>query len=552
MANMDTDIKLSAFEATPLEDIARYAASTRAAFESQKTKDVEWRLVQLRKLWWGITDYTPRFAAALKQDIGKPTFETVLMEAATCLSDLNLALKKLKTWVKDDTDLDYPLTFTPLKPRVRKEPLGPVLIIGPYNFPMMLCLAPLVGAISAGCTAVIKPSESAPATAMVIKEMVEKYLDPGSFYVVNGAIPETSALLNEKWAKIFYTGNPTVARIIAKKAAESLTPVTLELGGRNPAFISKSANLAMAARRLLWGKCANAGQICLSQNYVCIERELVDDFIKYLNATYKEFFPKGAKASGDYSRIVNERQFDRIKKMLDTTKGKIVLGGETDRSELFIGPTVVLVDSIDDPMMVDESFGPIWSIYPVSDVKEAIKVMKKVDPTPLSLMTFGSSVENELVLSNVTSGGATINDAFMHGSIATLPFGGVGESGTGAYHGRASFDCFTHRRTVVVTPNWMDKLLRVRYLPHSQPDLKQFLWMNGVKPTFDRSGKELKGVGYWAWMVLGLGGPSAKGALIRWIAVLAAYSVASQYYDIPIPFFNYHEQLNSLISKIRP
>jgi len=393
---MAIDTKIPAFEATPLEDVARFAASTRAAFESQKTKDVEWRLVQLRKLWWGITDYTPKFLAALKQDLRKPSQEAILGEVQFCLSDLNLALKKLKTWAKDDTDLDYPLTFAALKPRLRKEPLGSVLIIGPYNFPMMLLLAPLVGAISAGCTAVLKPSESAPATAMVIKEMVEKYLDPGSFYVVNGAIPETTALLNEKWDKIFYTGNPTVARIIAKKAAESLTPVTLELGGRNPAFISKSANLALAARRLLWGKCNNAGQVCISHNYVCVERELVDDFIKYLNASYNEFFPKGPKASEDYARIVNERQFDRIKNMLDTTNGRIVMGGETDRSELFIAPTAVLVDSIDDPMMVNESFGPIWSIYPVSDVKEAIKVMKKVDPTPLSLMTFGSKAENDL------------------------------------------------------------------------------------------------------------------------------------------------------------
>jgi beta-apo-4'-carotenal oxygenase len=393
---MATDTKIPAFEATSLEDIARFAASTRAAFESQKTKDVEWRLVQLRKLWWGITDYTPQLLSALKQDLGKPSQEAILGEIQFCLSDISYALKNLKTWVKDDTNLDYPLTFAALKPHLRKEPLGSVLIIGAYNYPVMLLLSPLVGAISAGCTAVLKPSESAPATAMVIKEMVEKYLDPSSFHLVNGAIPETTALLNEKWDRIFYTGNPTVARIIAKKAAESLTPVTLELGGRNPAFISKSANLALAARRLLWGKCNNAGQVCLSHNYVCVERELVDDFIKYLNASYNEFFPKGAKASEDYGHIVNERQFDRIKNLLDTTNGKIVMGGETDRSELFIAPTAVLVDSIDDPMMANESFGPIWSIYPVSNVKEAIQVMKKVDPTPLSLMTFGSKAENEL------------------------------------------------------------------------------------------------------------------------------------------------------------
>ncbi|KAI0152883.1 aldehyde dehydrogenase [Xylariaceae sp. FL1272] len=519
---MTSDIKIPPFEATPLDEIAKQAASVRAAYASQKTKDVEWRLVQLRKLYWGVTDYTPQICAALKQDIGKPGPEAVMSEVLHFISDLQNTLKKLKTWVKDDTNLEYPLTFAPLRPRLRKEPLGPALIIGPYNFPLMLNFSPLAGAIAAGCTAIVKPSESAPATAMVMKEIIEKYLDPGSFYVVNGAVPETTALLNEKWEKIFYTGSPAVARIIAKKAAETLTPVVLELGGRNPAFISKAANLPLAARRLMWGKTINAGQICMSHNYVCVEKELVDDFIKYLNATYNEFFPNGPKASADYARVINERQFDRMQKMLDTTNGKIVMGGETDRESLFIAPTAVLVDSIDDPMMKDESFGPIWSIYPVADANEAIKVMNKVDPTPLSLMTFGSKAENELILSNVTSGGATINDSFMHGSVSTLPFGGVGESGTGAYHGKSSFDTFTHSRTVVATPNWMDKLIRARYLPHSPSDYKSFVWLNSSKPDFDRDGKQITGLGYWIWMIFGLGDPSAKGALMRWGFVLSS------------------------------
>ncbi|KAI1179273.1 Aldehyde/histidinol dehydrogenase [Nemania sp. FL0916] len=536
---MATDTKIAPFEATSLEEVARYAGGVRAAYASQKTKDIEWRLVQLRKLYWGITDCTPKLIAALQQDIGKPSSEALLTEISFCLSDLNLTLKKLKTWAKDDTDLDYPLTFAALKPRVRKEPLGAVLIIGPYNFPMMLNLSPLVGAISAGCTAIIKPSEGAPATAMVLKEIVETYLDPGSFYVVNGAIPETTALLNEKWAKIFYTGNPMVARIVSKKAAETLTPVTLELGGRNPAFVSKAANLALTARRLLWGKTMNAGQVCMSHNYVCVERDVLEDFIKYLNASFKDFFPDGPKVGQGYGRIVNERQFDRMKNMLDTTRGRIVMGGEADRSELYIAPTAVLVDSIDDPMMTSESFGPIWSIYPVKDVNEAIKIMNKVDPTPLSLMTFGSKAENEQVLNSVTSGGASINDAYMHGSVSTLPFGGVGESGTGAYHGRASFDCFTHRRTVVATPGWMDKLLRVRYQPHSPADLKRFLWINGQTPDFDRDGRPITGFSYWLWMLFGLGGPSAKGALLRWLTlVLAARFAYSTQFDPLSPFFS--------------
>ncbi|KAK5628986.1 hypothetical protein RRF57_004701 [Xylaria bambusicola] len=392
---MASDPKIPPFEANSLDEIARYAADAQAAFTSQKTKDIEWRLVQLRKLYWGITDYTPHLIAALKQDIGKPSLEALVGEISFSIGDLQHVMKKLKSWAKDDIDLDYPLTYAPLRPHIRKEPLGPVLIIGAYNYPFMLSICPLIGAISAGCTAILKPSESSPATAMVLKEIVEKYLDPNAFRVVNGAIPETQALLNEKWGKIMYTGSSTVARIISKKAAETLTPVTLELGGKNPAFVSKASNLPLAARRLLWGKCHNAGQVCMSQNYVCVQREVVDDFIKYLNGSYKDFFPQGAKNSPDYGRIINERAFDRIKSMLDKTNGKIVLGGETDRSNLYIAPTVVLVDSIGDPMMVDESFGPIWSIYPVDDVTEAIRVMNEVDPTPLALMTFGSKAENE-------------------------------------------------------------------------------------------------------------------------------------------------------------
>ncbi|KAI1764154.1 aldehyde dehydrogenase [Hypoxylon sp. FL1150] len=527
---MGVDIKIPTFEATPLDDIARIAATARSSFQSQKTKDVEWRLVQLRKLYWGLTDYTEKFQAALKKDLNKPPHDAILSEIHHLIQDLNLTLKKLKDWAKDDKDIDYPWTFSAMKPRIKKEPLGAVLVIGAYNVPLMLSLAPFIGAMAAGCTAVLKPSENAPATAMVMKEMVEKYLDPSSFFVVNGAIPESTALLNEKWAKIFYTGNNTVARIVSKKAAETLTPVTLELGGRNPSFVSKSADVALAARRLLWGKTMNAGQICLSQNYVLVEREVLDDFIKYLKATYQEFYPNGPKSSEDYGRIINERQFDRIKKMLDTTKGEIVLGGETDRADLYISPTVVLVDSLDDPMMTEESFGPIWSIVPYDNLEDAINVANKVDPTPLSLMTFGSKSENEKILNNVTSGGASINDAWMHGAIATLPFGGVGESGTGSYHGRASFDCFTHRRTVVEVPGWMDKLLRVRYVPFSPTEFKRHLWMTGSKPGFDREGRVLSGPSYWLWLVFGLGGPSAKGALLRWMVLLAsAYAAFFQW-----------------------
>ncbi|RYP83011.1 hypothetical protein DL769_001480 [Monosporascus sp. CRB-8-3] len=519
---MSADIKIPPFEHTPIDSIPKLAAEVRESFRSNKTKGVEWRLVQLRKLWWGLNDNTGKLQAALKKDLNKSPIESIFSEINFLIQDLNICLKKLKTWAEDENrDLDYAATFAPLRPRVRKEPLGSALIIGPYNFPVLLIMAPLVGAIAAGCTAIIKPSESAPATAAVLKEIVEGYLDTSAFKVVLGAIPETTALLDQTWDKIFYTGNSAVARIISRKAAESLTPVTLELGGRNPAFITRSADLALAARRLLWGKTMSAGQVCMSQNYVLVERGVVDDFVEHLKAAYKKFFPGGAKASPDYARVINERQFDRIKKMLDSTRGRIVIGGETDRSDRFIAPTVVLIDSPDDPMMQEESFGPVWSILPYDDLDEAIRTANKVDPTPLALMSFGSKSENEKILSCITSGGASLNDAYMHGSVAGLPFGGVGQSGTGAYHGRASFECFTHRRTVVEVPGrWMDRLLRVRYPPYSVTDLRLYEWMNGLRPGFDRDGRPVRNLRYWVGLALGLGGADAKAALLRWLLLV--------------------------------
>ncbi|KAK8081912.1 Beta-apo-4'-carotenal oxygenase [Apiospora saccharicola] len=518
--------KIAPYEITPIEAIPSIAAKLRDTFWTNKTKDVQYRLVQLRKLYWGIVDCTPQLREALMLDLKKSPHDAHVSEIDWTLGDCLNAIKNLEKWVKDDKDIDIALSFSMLKPRIKKEPFGAVLIIGTYNFPVQLNMCPFIGAIAAGCTAVLKPSESSPATAMVLTEIVEKYLDPSAYTTVNGRVPETTALLEEKWEKIFYTGGVNVAKIISKKAAETLTPVCLELGGKNPAFVTKNADIRLAARRLMWSKTVNAGQVCISQNYVLCHRDVVDSLINMMNVTYDDFFPKGAKVSPDYARVVNVQQFDRLKAMLDNTNGKIVLGGDMDRDDLYIGPTVVLVDSAEDRMIQEESFGPIWAILPYDDLDAAINTVRKVDYTPLSLMTFGSKSENEKVLNSITSGGATINDGFMHAAVNTLPFGGVGQSGTGSYRGKHSFDCFTHRRTVVETPLWMDSLLRVRYMPFRQADLKQFQWMNGSKPDFDRSGKRIRGLGYWLWMVVGLGSPSVKGALFKWLFVLAGSYLA--------------------------
>jgi beta-apo-4'-carotenal oxygenase len=384
------------YRETALDAIPGICQKVRDTFQTHKTKDIEFRLVQLRKLYWALVDLTPQIKEALRKDLGKSEYETVFTEIDWLKNDCMFQIKHLKNFMKDEKlgSPHVPLTYSFMNFRIKKDPMGSVLIISAYNYPLHLLLSPFVGAIAAGCTAVLKPTEMAPHTAMIAVEILKR-LDSGAYGIVNGAIPETTALLDQKWDKILYTGSATVGAIIAKKAAETLTPVCLELGGRNPAFVTKNANIALAARRLLWGKAHNAGQVCMSHNYILVEREVVDSLIAHLNESFREFFPNGAKASPDLSRVINARHFARMKKMLDDTKGKIVMGGQMDESELFIEPTAVLVDNVEDSMMQEESFGPIFSIYPVDSLQEALSIAPKVHRTPLTLFSFGNKDENK-------------------------------------------------------------------------------------------------------------------------------------------------------------
>jgi beta-apo-4'-carotenal oxygenase len=385
--------KIAPFEATAIDTIQSTVNRCRTTFRAQKTKPISYRLTQLRKLYWGIVDNEDALVEACKQDLGKPTFETFLSEIDWCKNDIVFVTKNLEKWSKDEPAPDIPLMNTLLNPIIRKEPLGTILIIGAYNFPVQLSLGPFIGAIAAGCTGVLKPSEVSPATAMVLKKMVEESLDPSAFVVLNGGVQETTALLDEKWDKIFYTGSGNVGTIIAKKAAETLTPVTLELGGRNPAIVTKNADPRLAARRLLWGKLLNAGQVCISQNYIMVDREILPALVEQMKIALKEFLPNGSKASPDYGRIVNKRHFSRIKKMLDETRGEILIGGEVDENENFIELTVVRVDDANDSMIVDESFGPLVPLLAVDNIEEAIRIANSVDATPLGLYPFGTKAE---------------------------------------------------------------------------------------------------------------------------------------------------------------
>lgn len=381
----------------------------------------------------------------------------------------------------------------------------------------------MIGAIAAGNTVILKPSEQSPNCAAVMQKIMQEALDPDAYTIVQGAIPETSSLLDQKWDKIFFTGSVRTARIVSQAAAKNLTPVALELGGRNPAFVTKKADVRLAARRLLWSKTMNAGQVCISQNHTLVDKEVVQGFIVEMKAALKEFYPDGAKNSPDYARIVNDASFNRLKKMLDSTQGKIVIGGTMDAEQRFIEPTVVQVSSPTDSLLTEESFGPLIPILPVDDLDQAIKIANELHETPLGVYAFGSKAETDKILAGTRSGGATINDGFFHGIIPTLAFGGVGDSGTGAYRGKASFDCFTHQRSIARTPGWMESLLAVRYPPYAGTDkLKQFSKMGQLKPDFDREGKEKLGL---LWYLITLGAGSVSGGAIRAAVLSGLYAV---------------------------
>ncbi|KAF2846559.1 aldehyde dehydrogenase [Plenodomus tracheiphilus IPT5] len=511
---MATTTNFPLFEHTPIDDIASTCATIRASFLAHKTRPLEFRITQLRKLYWGFKDNEALVIEACKRDLGKSEYETYQTEFSWCANDCIWMANNLTRFAQDEKPGDIPLTHRFMRPRIRKDPLGAALIIGAFNFPIQLTIGPLIGAIAAGCTAIIKPSESSPHAAAVMAKILRESLDPSCYTCIQGAIPETTALLDQKWDKIFFTGSEGVGRIIAKKAAETLTPLTLELGGKNPAIITKHADPKLAARRLLWAKTLNAGQVCVSQNCIFIDREVVPVFIQEMKNALAEFYPQGARSSPDYGRIVNQRQFQRLKKMLDASNGKIVIGGTMDEADLFIEPTIVQVDSISDSLVSDESFGPLLPFVPVANLDEAIKKANEVHDTPLGTYAFGNKKEMAQILDQTRSGGASLNDGYFHASIPTLAFGGVGNSGQGAYCGKASFDVFTHRRSVTTTPAWIESLLDVRYPPYTAKKQKKFAGMNDMKPNFDREGRIKLSLGGWLLSLLGLKGLAVAIAAI--------------------------------------
>ncbi len=431
------------------------------------TRPLAFRTHQLRQLLALLDENETALLQALTQDLGKPRFEGWASELGILRSEIQHTLKHLKNWLRPRR-VSAPMVVQPSHARIHAEPLGVVLIIAPWNYPIQLALAPLIGALAGGNCVVVKPSEVAPASSAVMARLLPKYLDRDCVRIVEGGVDETTALLAQRWDHIFYTGNGTVGRIVLAAAAQHLTPVTLELGGKSPVLVDADVDLDVAARRIVWGKFFNAGQTCVAPDYVLVHAAQEQPLLTRLRATLREFYGEDPRQSPDYGRIVNARHHSRLVALLGS--GEVVAGGHSDAADRYLAPTVLRNVAVDSPVMADEIFGPILPVIPVPNLDAAITFVNAREK-PLALYVFsknGATIDK--VVAETSSGGVCINDAVAHLIPPELPFGGVGGSGMGAYHGRFGFDTFTHQKGVLDRATFVDPALR--YPPYSETKLK--------------------------------------------------------------------------------
>jgi aldehyde dehydrogenase (NAD+) len=424
------------------------------------------RVTQLRQLRRLLVEQEERLLTALATDLGKPPVEAYAMEIGFTIAEIDHAIVNLPTWMAPER-VKVPLTFKPGSARIVSQPVGVVLVIAPWNYPVQLTLTPLVAALAAGDAAVLKPSELAPATSAALADLVPAYLDGRAVAVVEGGVIETQALLAERFDHILYTGGAAVGRIVLHAAAEHLTPVTLELGGKSPAIIASDADVDVAAHRVAWGRFINAGQTCVAPDYVLVHRDVEDQFLGGVLRAVHDFYGDDPRSSADYGRIVDERHFDRLTGLI-TAGGyeAVVTGGVGDRRTRYLAPTVLAGVQPDAAVMQEEIFGPILPVIAVTDVDEAVRFVNE-RPAPLALYVFTSDdAAAERVVARTASGGVTVNHTMLHVAVPDLSFGGVGASGFGAYHGKAGFDTFSHRRSVLAKPARPD--VPVLYPPYKR------------------------------------------------------------------------------------
>ncbi|MES2543469.1 MAG: aldehyde dehydrogenase [Bacteroidota bacterium] len=425
-------------------------------------EDINFRKESLKKLLFVIQENEDAIIQALYDDFKKPAFEALLTETNYVITELNYFIKNIKQWAKPTLVLPSLLNF-PSWDYIYSEPYGDVLIIAPWNYPFHLAISPLIAAVAAGNLVTLKPSENTPNTSKLIEKIISETFSPDHVKVILGGSSVAESLLGQKWDYIFFTGSIKVGKIVAKAAAENLTPVTLELGGKNPCIVDETANLKLAAKRISWGKFINAGQTCIAPDYILVQTKVKTRFITYLQEEIKNAYGENPEISPDYCRIINEQNWMRLTSLIETEK--IILGGISNKETNYIAPTLIDEPSLGSSIMKEEIFGPILPIISYeseADIKKIISSYEK----PLSLYVF---TENKAfakkIIQNFSFGGGCINDTLIHFANKRLPFGGVGHSGIGAYHGKRSFDLFSHKKPIVKKANWLD--IPIRYAPYN-------------------------------------------------------------------------------------
>ncbi len=447
------------------EEIKRVTAAQRSYFATGETLPYRFRKEQLKKLQRAMKEWEKPLCEALWSDLHKSYQEAVLTEISIVTGEIKNHIAHLRSWMKSRSAAT-PLKMFPSRSRTITEPLGNTLIISPWNYPVQLLLNPLVGAISAGCTAILKPSPYVPAVSQVVEKMIKATFDEKYIAVVQGNRETNTLLLQERFDLIFFTGSPSLGKTVMREAAKNLTPVILELGGKSPCIVDEAADTRIAARRIAWGKTLNAGQTCIAPDYLLVHSSQKDKFIKAFAKELKKLHGDDIKKSSHYVRIVNDKAFARIAGYLKD--GDIVYGGDTDAKERYIEPTLLADVSPDAPVMQEEIFGPVLPMLEFKNRDEAIAFVRSREK-PLALYYFGNVSDGKEVLRRTSSGGACINDTIMHIANENIPFGGVGNSGLGSYHGKRSYEAFSHTRAVVTTTTHLD--LPFRYMPYKMWEL---------------------------------------------------------------------------------
>jgi aldehyde dehydrogenase (NAD+) len=431
-----------------LNSVEQTFEQSKQYFKTHVTKDVKFRKQQLKSLSKSIKNHETELLEALNADLGKNKVEAFTTEIGFVLKSIKLARKELKNWTKRK-QVNTPLFMFPAKSYIMKEPYGTVLIIGPFNYPLQLVIEPLIGAIAAGNTAIIKPSEFTPHVTKVLRKIIEAVFNPEYVAVIEGEAETTQQLTALPFDYIFFTGSENVGRSVYQAASSNLTPVTLELGGKSPVIIDESANIKVTSERICFGKFTNAGQTCIAPDYLLVKKSIKHNLINALKATISEFYGTDVQQSEDFGRIVNERHFSRLTELLTEQQHNIVFGGTTNKDTLYIAPTIIDNVDFDAKIMQEEIFGPLLPIVTYEDFDDALAFIQS-KPKPLSLYLF-SEDENatERVLNELSFGGGAINDTLMHIANPNLPFGGVGNSGIGQYHGKYSFNTFSHDKSYI-------------------------------------------------------------------------------------------------------